>query len=342
MSVNVFLSVVVPVYNEEDSLPEFLRVMRKILPSVTEKYEIIFAVDPCTDGTVSIIEKEHARDNRVKMLLFSRRFGQPAATMAGLQFSSGAVTVVIDCDMQDPPELIPEMVELWRKGYKVVIPQRRSREGENFIKRLVAYTGYWFINRIATVKIPRNTGDFRLLDRRVVEELCKLNESHGFLRGLVSVVGFSTYLLPFDRKSRIGGEGKYNRFTGSLRIGFNGIVAFSDYLLNMMVFVGFGMSGMSVLFGLAVIIAKAFNLYEFAPGLPTAIVIMLFIGGMQFIGMGVLGAYIGRIYDEAKRRPKFIVDQCLGLPSNYKSTQEPQPEVQPPVLVASAVLSSKS
>ena len=175
---------------------------------VTEDYEIIFVADPCTDRTVELIRDEHARDPRVKLLLFSRRFGQPAATIGGMTHARGQAVVVIDCDLQDPPGLIPEMVRLWRAGNKVVIPQRTSREGETLIKRIISYVGYWVINRIAIVPIPRNTGDFRLLDRRVVEEIVKLPESHGFLRGLTSVVGFKTVLVPFNRDARAARQGE--------------------------------------------------------------------------------------------------------------------------------------
>ncbi len=313
--VTPMLSVVVPVYNEEDSLPKFLSEMRTVLSSVTESYEIIFAVDPCTDRTVELIREANEKDSRIKLLQFSRRFGQPAATMAGLNYAAGEAVIVIDCDMQDPPNLIPEMVKYWQGGYKVVIPQRRSREGEHPLKKLISFVGYKFINKISSVAIPRNTGDFRLMDRRVIRELCKLNESHGFLRGLVGVVGFKTYLLPFDRLARIGGEGKYNRITGSLRIGFNGIVAFSDYLLNMLVVMGFAMSAFSVIAAVVVIYIKAKGIYDFAPGLTTAVLLILMMSGLQFIGMGILGAYIGRIYDESKRRPKFIVEESVGFES---------------------------
>ena len=218
MSAQPMLSIVVPVYNEEQGIGRFLAAVREALAGTTEDYEIIFAADPCTDQTVEILREENARDGRVKALLFSRRFGQPAATWGGLSHAKGQAIVVIDCDLQDPPSLIPEMVAAWRKGYKVVIPQRRSRKGETFLKRIIAFVGYKFINKIATVPIPRNTGDFRLLDRVVVGELLKLNESHGFLRGLTSVVGFKTTLLPFDRDSRIAGQGKYHRITGSLAL----------------------------------------------------------------------------------------------------------------------------
>jgi dolichol-phosphate mannosyltransferase len=220
------LSLIVPVYNEEKTVEAFLAAVQSALKPATDDYEIIFALDPSSDRTEELIMAARAGDDRIKLLRFSRRFGQPSATWAGLCYASGRAAVVIDCDLQDPPELIPEMRRLWlEEGWKVVIPQRRSREGENFVKRAVAYLGYWFINKTAVVEIPRNTGDFRLLDRRVIDELLKLKESHGFLRGLTAVVGFSTKLLPFDRQARQGGRGKYNPLTGSIQIGFNGVVA---------------------------------------------------------------------------------------------------------------------
>jgi dolichol-phosphate mannosyltransferase len=319
------LSIVVPVYNEQQTLPRFLERIRAALLPVTQDYEIIFAADPGTDGTVDLIRQEHARDPRIKLLLFSRRFGQPASTLGGLAHSSGQAVVVIDCDLQDPPQLIEEMVRLWRQGYKVVVPQRRSRQGETIFKRIVAYTGYWVINHMSTVPIPRNTGDFRLMDRRVVDEIVKLRESHGFLRGLTSVVGFKTIMLPFDREARAAGEGKYNRLTGSLRIGFNGIIAFSDALLSLMVVAGMAMSILALLAVPVVAFLKAKGLYLFAQGLATACILMLFLGGVQLMGMGVLGAYIGRIYDEAKRRPKFIVDESLGLSESVRRLNETEP-----------------
>jgi glycosyltransferase involved in cell wall biosynthesis len=307
------LSIVVPVYNEEQTLPRFLATIRPVLAEVTEDYEIIFVADPCTDRTVEVIRAEHERDPRVKLLLFSRRFGQPAATTGGMTYANGQAVVIIDCDLQDPPRLIPEMVRLWRAGNKVVIPQRTSREGETLIKRVISYVGYWVINRIAIVPIPRNTGDFRLLDRRVVQEIIALRESHGFLRGLTSVVGFKTVLVPFERDARAAGQGKYNRLTGSLKIGFNGIVAFSDSLLRLMVVVGITMAGFALLAIPVVALLKAYDIYRFAQGLATMCILMLFLGGIQLIGMGLLGAYVGRTYEETKRRPKFIVDESLGF-----------------------------
>jgi dolichol-phosphate mannosyltransferase len=308
------LSVVVPVYNEEGNIEAFLGAIMPCLEEVSQDYEIIFALDPSKDRTEELILAARERDPRVKLLRFSRRFGQPSATWAGLSYSRGDAVVVIDVDLQDPPELIPRMCRIWKEeGYKVVIPQRRSRQGENPVKKAVAYLGYWFINKTASVEIPRNTGDFRLLDRRVVNELMGLKESHGFLRGLTAVVGFKTKLLPFDRKPRLDGKGKYNPLTGSVLIGFNGIVAFSGSLLRMMGVVGFALASLSLLAALLVLIAKVYDLYDFATGLATLGILLIFLTGCQLVGLGILGAYIGRIYEETKLRPKFIVDEAVGF-----------------------------
>jgi dolichol-phosphate mannosyltransferase len=308
------LSIVVPVYNEEETIGRFLTATRAALEQVTADYEIIFAADPCKDKTLEIIREENGIDPRIKAIVLSRRFGQPSATSAGLRFASGDAVIVIDCDLQDPPGLIPEMVRLWQTGYKVVIPQRRTRQGETVVKRIIANLGYRFINHIAEVPIPRNTGDFRLLDRRVVEELLALREHHGFLRGLTAVVGFKTYLLPFDRDARVDGEGKYNRFTGSFKIGFNGIVAFSDYLLNFMVKVGLVLAFLTLPLTIFLIVIKAAGWYNFSQGIATLFIFILLMSGIQLLGLGILGAYISRIYEEAKSRPKFIVETIIGVP----------------------------
>src|SRR5882757_1137203 len=198
----MLLSLVVPVYKEEKNIPEFLRRIRPILGGITEDYEIIFSLDPSPDRTEDVILEQRATDSRIKLLKFSRRFGQPMATLAGMEYSTGDAVVVMDVDLQDPPELIVEMVAKWREGYDVVLPQRRHRTGEPWFRKLVSAVGYKIINKVADVSIPPNTGDFRLMSRRVVGELVKLKESHGFLRGMVAVVGFRQTLLPFDRPAR--------------------------------------------------------------------------------------------------------------------------------------------
>jgi dolichol-phosphate mannosyltransferase len=205
------------------------------------------------------------------------------------------------------------MVREWRNGCKVVIPQRRTRAGENCLKRAFAYTAYWFINKTASVPIPRNAGDFRLLDRMVIDELMRLHESHGFLRGLTSVVGFETKLLPFDRQPRAGGKTKYLPITGGIGIGFNGVLSFSNFLLNAITAMGVLLALGSMVAIVVLALAKAYDWYAFSSGVATVAVLVLFLGGAQLMALGIIGAYISRIYDEVKMRPKFIVERSLGI-----------------------------
>jgi len=309
---NIALSVVVPVYREERNLPEFIRRIRPILEALATPYEIIFAMDPSPDRTEEVILDLRASDDRVKLIKFSRRFGQPMATLAGMQYSAGAAVIVMDADLQDPPELVSEMVAKWREGFDVVYAQRRSRRGETLAKRLVAWLGYHVINRIAEVRIPPNTGDYRLMSRRVVEEVLRLKECHGFLRGLVALAGFRQTSVLFDRPERFAGEGNYNRFVGSLRIGFNGVICFSSYLLTLSSTMGFIIAGLSFLLGIAYAFMKIFG-FPFPLGNPTIVILILFMGGIQLISVGILGEYVARIYDEVKERPKFIVETTSGF-----------------------------
>jgi polyisoprenyl-phosphate glycosyltransferase len=311
----MLLSLVVPVYKEEKTIAEFLRAVRPVLEGITGDYEIIFSLDPSPDRTEEIILEERSRDERTKLLKFSRRFGQPMATLAGLQYASGEAVVVMDVDLQDPPDLLPAMFQKWREGYDVVLPQRRQRTGEPWLKRLVAGTGYRIINRIASVPIPPNTGDFRLMSRRVVDQVLRLKENHGFLRGMVALVGFKQCLIPFDRPSRMAGETNYNRFVGSLRIGFNGIFCFSTYALTLSTQFGFLIAVLSFLLGLVYLTMKLGG-FPFPIGNPTIVILVLFMGGIQLISVGILGEYIGRIYEEVRARPKFIVERAEGFHKN--------------------------
>jgi len=308
----MLLSIVVPVYREEKNIGEFLRRLRPILAGISEDYEIIFALDPSPDRTEEVILAERAMDPRVKLLKFSRRFGQPMATLGGMQYSTGDAVIVMDVDLQDPPELVVEMVAKWREGYDVVLPQRRRRTGEPWLKKLVAETGYAVINKIADVRIPPNTGDFRLMSRRVVNEVVRLKETHGFLRGLVAAVGFRQVLLPFDRPARFAGQTKYNRFLGSLRIGFNGIFCFSTYALTLSTQLGFLLALGSIFIALVYLVLKLAG-FPFPLGNPTIVILVLLMGGVQLISVGILGEYIGRIYEEVRGRPKFIVDRAEGF-----------------------------
>ncbi len=305
------LSVVIPVYNEEQNIDPFLERLIPVLHQLTDDlYEILFVLDPCKDQTEAMIIEQINQNERIKLIVLSRRFGQPAATMAGILTCEGDHCVVIDVDLQDPPELIPEMYARSREGFEVVYAKRRSRKGETIIKRFVSHLGYSLINKISDVEIPRNTGDFRIMSRRVMEEISKLNETHGFLRGIVAYVGFSQTFVEYDRDERYAGKGNYNRFFGSLKIGINGIVSFSSKPLTLMSIVGAGVSMLSFILGMWYVAQKLFGI-PLTPGLSTTVLLISFFAGIQLLSLGLIGEYIGRIYDEVKRRPIFIIDKYI-------------------------------
>ncbi|HTQ68831.1 MAG TPA: glycosyltransferase family 2 protein [Solirubrobacteraceae bacterium] len=306
------LTVVVPAYNEEENVDRVYERLKEVLDGIEDiDWELIFSVDPCTDRTEQLITELSERDRRVKMLRFSRRFGQPMATIAGMEAGSGDATVVIDCDLQDPPELIPTLVEQWRAGYDVVYAQRRTRAGETIPKRIVAAVGYRLIRRIADVEIPPNTGDFRLMSRRVVNNVVTLKESHGFLRGLVGLVGFPQTSVPYDRDPRAAGASKYNRFWGSLVIGLNGVVGFSSYPLQLISMLGVAISGLAFALALVYLALKLGGI-NFPVGNPTIVIVVAFFSGIQLLSLGVIGEYVGRTYDESRDRPKYIIESRTG------------------------------
>jgi dolichol-phosphate mannosyltransferase len=305
------LSVVVPAYNEEPNVERAFERLRGVLEEIGLDWELIFCVDPSTDRTEQLILALREREPRVKMLRFSRRFGQPMATLAGLEAARGDATVVIDCDLQDPPELIPELVAQWRQGYDVVYAQRRSRAGETLTKRIVSALGYRLITRIAEVPIPPNTGDFRLMSRRVVDNVVALKEHHGFLRGLVGLVGFPQTSVPYDRDPRAAGESKYNQLLGSMLIGLNGIVGFSRYPLQLISMLGLWFAGLAFFLSVAYGCLKLAGA-PFPIGNPTIVIVVAFFSGVQMLSLGVIGEYVGRIYDEARARPKFIIESRYG------------------------------
>lgn len=306
------LSVVVPVYNEETSIRPFLERIKKVIERISKNYEIIFALDPSPDNTEGVIMEEINRNPNIKLMVFSRRFGQPAATMAGIFSCSGENCVVIDVDLQDQPELIEQMYVKLNEGYEVVYAKRRSRRGETLIKRIISHIGYSVINKLSDVQIPRNTGDFRIMTRRVIEELRRLNESHGFLRGLVAYIGFKQTFIEYDRDERYAGRGNYNRLTGSLKIGLNGLISFSSRPLFMMAIGGFLLAGLSFLLGIWYVLQKLIGI-DLTPGLSTTVLMVSFFAGVQLLGLGLIGEYVGRIYDEVKRRPMYIVDRKVNF-----------------------------
>ena len=306
------ISVIVPVYKEERNITPFLERAVPVLEAIGP-YEILFCLDPSPDRTEDVIREAIEKNRNLGLMVFSRRFGQPAATLAGILNCRGLWCVVVDVDLQDPPELVRTLYAKAQEGYEVVTARRASRKGETVVKKIVSRIGYALINRIADVRIPPNTGDFRIMSRRVIEELRGLSEAHGFLRGLVSLVGFRQTEVLYERNARFAGAGNYNRYLGSLKIGLNGVVGFSTFPLQLMMWTGFAIALLSVI-GICVMVALKIRMGDQYPmGIPTITILVLFTGGVQLIAVGVLGEYIGRIYDEVRRRPLYIVDRAVNV-----------------------------
>jgi glycosyltransferase involved in cell wall biosynthesis len=307
------ISVIVPIYAEESNIRPFLARTVPVLERLGT-YEIIFALDPSPDRTELVVRDEIGRNPNIGLMVFSRRFGKPAATMAGILNCRGRWCAIIDVDLQDPPEVIEPLWHKAQEGFDVVTARRASREGETVIKRMIAWLGYSFINKVAEVPIPRNTGDFRLISRRVIEELRGLNETHAFLKGLVPFVGFAQAEVLYDRDARVGGSSKYNRYFGSFTLQANGIFCFSTFPLRLMMWTGFAIAALSAVAILVMLFLKIWHGTEFYPmGIPTITILVLFMGGVQLAAVGVLGEYIGRIYDEVRRRPMYIVDRSVNV-----------------------------
>ena len=306
------LSIIIPVYNEAQNINFFLERMIGEINKITGDYEIIFALDPSTDDTEDLILKAIEKNNKIKLILFSRRFGQSTATMAALKNARGERCLIIDCDLQDPPELLNEMYLKMDQGYDVVLAKRKSRKGETLIKRSVTAFGYNLINKISDVKIPINSGDFRLISKKIVNYLNEFDEPNAFLRGLVAYVGFKQTFVEYDRDERFSGASKYNKYLGSIKIAFNGLFGFGSKPIFFMSLLGFAFAFLSFLIGLYYVIVKILD-PNITPGLSSTILIITFFSGLQLLALGVLGEYIGRIYDEVKKRPKYIIDKKINF-----------------------------
>jgi dolichol-phosphate mannosyltransferase len=306
------VSVVVPVYNEEKNIVPFLDRILPVLKKISHNYEIIFVLDPSTDQTREIIFESLSSNDKIKLIILSRRFGQPAATMAGIKNSYGEVCVIIDVDLQDPPELIEEMYNKYLQGYQVVLARRRSRKGETFVKKIVSVLGYKIINYASEIKIPTNTGDFRLISKNIVKYLKELNEPHNFLRGLVSYIGFKCAFVEYNRVERHLEKSKYNKFFGSFKIGLNGLISFSSKPLYLMTAAGFFFSIIGFFLGVWYVIQKLIGV-NLTPGLSTTVLLITFFSGIQLLSLGLIGEYVGRIYDQTKNRPPYIIDEKVNF-----------------------------
>ncbi|MDI6694900.1 MAG: glycosyltransferase family 2 protein [Anaerolineales bacterium] len=299
------LSVVAPIYNESATLPEFYRRVRQVLDDLNESWELVLVDDGSKDDSANLIRELAAKDSRVRPVIFARNFGHQVAVTAGLDFSRGDAVVIIDSDLQDPPEVIPSLVEKWRQGYEVVFAVRTEREGESWFKLLTASLFYRLIYRITDVDIPLDTGDFRLLDRKVVNVMNQMRERHRFLRGMSVWVGFRQIGVPYKRAARFAGETKYP-LKKMIRFASDAITGFSFFPLQLATYIGFICAAISILAIPVVIALRTAGSHELS-GQATTLIAVLFLGGVQLISLGILGEYIGRIYDEAKGRPLYIV-----------------------------------
>ncbi|MCH8338964.1 MAG: glycosyltransferase family 2 protein [Chloroflexi bacterium] len=298
-------SVVGPVYDEVETLRDFYDRVRAAMEAIGEPWELVLVDDGSTDGTSEIIRDLAFDDIRVRPVLFSRNFGHQIAVTAGLDFSRGQAVVIIDTDLQDPPELISELAEKWRAGYEVVYAVRTEREGESWFKRATASAFYRVINRITEVEIAPDAGDFRLLDRKVVNALKTMREHHRFPRAMTAWVGFRQIGIPYKRAARRAGETKYP-FRKMVRLAINAITGFSYFPLQLATYFGFVSAALAILAIPIVIYIRLAGRAELS-GQATTLIAVLFLGGVQLISLGILGEYIGRLYDEAKNRPLYIL-----------------------------------
>lgn len=303
-------SIVAPVYNEVESILQLWRRVREVMDKLGEPWELLIIDDGSTDGSTEAIERLAERDRRVRPVIFSRNFGHQIAVTAGLDYSRGRAVIIIDADLQDPPELLPELAAKWKEGFEVVYAVRAEREGESWFKRTTASVFYRLIYRITDVRIPLDTGDFRLLDRRVVDTLDEMRERHRFLRGMSAWVGYRQIGVPYRRAARFAGETKYP-FRKMLRLALNAVTSFSHFPLQIATYLGFLCAGLSAAAIVAVVGLRLSGNQAFF-GQATTLIAVLFLGGIQLISLGLLGEYLGRVYDEVKGRPLYIVRRGPG------------------------------
>mgnify|MGYP000854523862 FL=1 len=300
-------SIIAPIYNEKGCFDELYSRVSEVMNSTGEEWEFIMVDDGSTDGSTDLIRELAKKDKKVRPVIFARNFGHQIAVTAGLDYCRGDAAVIIDADLQDPPEVILELIQKWREGYQVVYALRTEREGETFFKKATASAFYKVIYRITDVKIPMNTGDFRLLDRKVVDVMNSMRERHRFLRGMSAWVGYKTIGVPYKRAARFAGKTKYP-LKKMITLALTAVTSFSYMPLQMAMIFGFISAGLSIL-AIPVVVIMRLNGNQFFLGQATTLIAVLFLGGVQLICLGILGEYVGRIYDEAKGRPLYITSE---------------------------------
>lgn len=315
------LSVVIPIFNEEETLPELHRRLRDVLESLEISYEAILVDDGSQDGSSAILKKIAEEDPRFKAIRFSRNFGHQAALYAGLRRALGDAVILMDGDLQDPPEVIPQLIEEWRQGSDVVFAVRRNRK-ESLAKRLAYAWYYRFLSRLAYVPIPLDSGDFSLMSRRVADLLRNMPERNKFLRGLRSWVGFRQTAVEYDRDGRFAGSSKYT-LAKLVRLALDGLIAYSYVPLKLSYLLGGIVALLSFALAFAYFLQRILSDQYIPQGFTTLAILVLFLGGIQLIALGLIGEYIGRIYDEVKRRPEYVEAEVIGFETEADVRHEP-------------------
>ena len=307
-------SVIAPIFNETESLFELQRRITEVMSTTGESWELVLVDDGSTDGSTDMIREMALKDKHIRPVIFARNFGHQIAVTAGMDYARGDAVIIIDADLQDPPEVILELIAKWREGYQVVYAQRSEREGESWFKLVTASAFYKLIYRITDVKIPMNTGDFRLLDRKVVEVMNSMRERHRFLRGMSAWVGFKSIGVQYKRSARFAGTSKYP-LKKMLKLALTAITSFSFFPLQIATWIGFISTGLSIV-GLITMVILRIAGSAFFEGQAVTLLSVLFLGGVQLLCLGILGEYVGRIYDEARGRPLYITSST---PDDEKS-----------------------
>ncbi len=309
------VSILVPCYNEEESLPIFYAEMIKVVSTLKNYlWEFLFINDGSKDNTLNILKSMRLNDDRVSYLDLSRNFGKENAMLAGFDYVTGDCTIILDADLQDPPELIPQMLLFWEEGYDDVFAKRSSREGETFMKKITSKIFYKILQKVSAVEIQKDTGDFRLLDKQCVKALINLRESQRYTKGLFSWIGFKKKEILFDRLPRVAGKTKWN-YWALINLAIEGLTSYSTFPLRMASILGISLSISSFVF-MFIKFFKALIYGDLVKGYPSLIVIILFIGGVQLLFLGIIGEYIGRIFNETKHRPPYIAREFNGIRIN--------------------------
>ena len=310
------VSLVIPMYYEEKVVEECYKRTKKVLESLENyEYEIVFVNDGSKDKTLDILEEIAQKDENVKVLSFSRNFGHQAAVTAGLKVITGDAIVIIDADLQDPPELIPDMLKLWEEGNEVIYGKRKTRRGESVFKLLTAKMFYKTLNALSDVDIPKNTGDFRLVDRKVVDAMNRLPEHNKFLRGLWSWLGYKQCAFEYERKERFAGETKYP-LKKMLKLASDGIISFSSKPIKLVGLLGIISIAISFIILIYALASYIFKLNQLSAGWTSLMVAITFFAGVQLLSLWIISEYIGRIYDETKGRPQYVVDKSINIKKN--------------------------